>query len=81
MREEEVVLEHDADVAVLGGQADVGRRVLDRPAVDDDAALFERDEPGQGPQQGGLARAVGPDHRDDRLGDLQVDVEVQARRG
>ena len=72
-----MVLEHDADVAVLWKHVDVGRRVVENQPVDDDPSPLDGNQPGQGPQQGRLARPVGPDHGEHRIGDLQLDVEVE----
>ena len=51
-----------------------GRTLLDGLPVEDDRALLGREQPGEGPQQGGLAAAVAADdHRDPAIGDVQVE--------
>jgi hypothetical protein len=57
MREQGVVLEDDADVAL------VGRQVIDRRAVDPHAAGDLADEAGDDAEQGGLAAARRPEQR------------------
>ena len=54
VREEQVVLEDDAD------RAGLRRRTVQRRAVQPQMAAGERGQPGQRAQGGGLARAVGP---------------------
>ncbi len=81
MGEQEVVLEHEADVPVFGCEAHICGRVLEHPSVDDDATPVEGDESGQGAQQGRLARAVGSDHGDDTLADVEAHIEVQDAEG
>ena len=79
MWEEKVVLEDQADAALLGRDASAGGGVLDGGAVDLDAAAGERGEPGQGAQRGGLAGAVGSEQCDDLAGvDVQFEVEGEA---
>jgi hypothetical protein len=57
MREQRIALEHHAEVALLR------RQVLDRLAVQQDAAAGRRDEARDRHQHGGLARAGGPEQR------------------
>jgi hypothetical protein len=80
----EVLLDGEAgeDAPPLGDQGDaeaeppVGRHAVQRPAVEGDRPGGAGHEPGDGPQQGRLARPVGADdgHRL-ALGDLDGHVE------
>ena len=63
VREEEVVLEHDAHRPGLGRDVLAGGRVVEDPPVEHHPALVGRQQPGQDPQQRGLAGAVGPEQR------------------
>ncbi len=74
MGEQAVVLEDDADPPVAGQQP--GVLVLEHAVAERHTSRGERREPGERPQQGALAGAVGPEHRDhlarrDREGDVQ----------
>jgi hypothetical protein len=74
-----VVLEDDAGGTALDGDADAGGGVLQHLAVDLDPTAVEGHEAGDGAQEGGLARAVGPHHGHHLpVGDLQADVEVES---
>ncbi len=67
VREELVVLEHQAEAAPVHRDA----RLV--PAVQQHPAAVHRLEPGDGPQQGGLPAAAGAEQADDPVvGDLQV---------
>ena len=69
MGEEGVVLEYHPDVAL------VRRHVVDGPAVEQDPAMGRNLEAGQHQKGGGLARARGPQHRQELA---SRDVHVQA---
>lgn len=62
VREEEIVLEDHAD------RAGLGRRTVQRGAVEAQMTAGERGEPGQRAQRGGLSGTVGPEQRDDVTG-------------
>ncbi len=74
-----MLLEHHTDVALLRGEAHPGLGVVHDRSADPDVAGIHRHEPGQGPQQRGLAGPVGSDHGDDLPRcRVQVHVEVEA---
>ena len=87
VREQEVLLEHHADGPALHGDTKAPPGVLQHLAVEHHAALHQRQEPSEGPQDGGLAGAVGAEEGGDRPRlDLEPDVQVesaqpQAQRG
>ncbi len=62
MREEQIVLEDDAD------RAGLGRRTVQQRTVQCQMARRERGEAREGAQGGGLAGAVGAEQRDDVAG-------------
>ncbi len=66
MREQQVVLKNHPDRAALCRDEDSLRRVVQDEAGQADPARVDRLQPGQRPQQGGLARAVGPENGDGR---------------
>jgi hypothetical protein len=69
VREQQEVLEHHADVAR------VGRQPRDVASADQDVAGIGRLEPGDHPQQRGLARTAGPEQREELvLVDSQLDT-------
>ena len=73
VREQGVLLEHEAGVAVLG--LDAPRAVVDDVAADADLARVGRGEAGGEAQQRRLAAAARPDEGDELVvGDRQVDV-------
>jgi hypothetical protein len=77
-REEQVVLEDDADGTFGGGDEHVGGGVVEHGAVELDAADVERLETGDDAQRGGLAGAVGPEQRDHlAVADVNVDFEPE----
>ena len=72
MREEQSILEHNADPAALG-------RGVERNSVDRHGAPLELDRPGEGEQQGRLSGTVGPDHSEHAPGrhaELHVEGEL-----
>jgi hypothetical protein len=76
--EEQVVLEHEPDRPLRGGHERVGGGIVEHDAVELDAPAVERAQPGDRPQGGGLAGAVGPEERHDlAVVDLQVDRQVE----
>src|SRR2546421_158366 len=78
MRKQAVLLEDDADVALLGWDAYPGGSVLDDGAVQYDATTVKGDQAGQGAHQRRLPGAVGTDHRDHGVvADIKVDVEIE----
>ena len=91
VREQEIVLEHDADRSALGRHEDAGAVVEDR-AVELDPTAVEREQPGERAQERGLAGTVRSEDRD-RLtvgggeqrvererAELQADLCVEAHR-
>src|SRR6267143_1081281 len=68
MREEEVILEHDADRAALRWEMDAPRHVLERDRIELDASSVQRDETGDRPEECGLAGPVRPEHCHDLAG-------------
>ena len=74
VREQGVVLEHDADVAP------VRRHVVDRPAVENDLALGHRLEAGEHHEAGGLARARRAEQRQE-LAPRDVEAELLHHQG
>ena len=78
MREQQVVLEDDADRALLGGDEHLRIGIVEDQFVDPDPAAIECDQPGEDAQQGRLARPVGPEDRQHlaRL-DAQFEIEVE----
>ena len=76
--EQQVVLEHDADRALLGRDEDVGRRVVDDDAVERDPAASIGQQAGERPQHRRLAGAVGAEDGEHSPGlDRELDVEVE----
>ena len=74
VREQRVVLEHHADVAL------VRRRVVDRPTVEHDLAVRDALEAGEHHQAGGLARAGRPEQGQELAArDVQVEVAHDQR--
>ena len=72
VREEQVVLEDDAD------RAGLGRRTLQRRAVQAQTAVGERGQAGEGTQGGGLPGTVRAEQGDDLAGrDAQRHVETE----
>jgi hypothetical protein len=72
--EQRVVLEDDADVAVLG------RHARDRASVDRNLALGRSGESSHHHERGGLARSAGPEERDELAApDVQID-RIDRRR-
>jgi hypothetical protein len=69
VREQRVILEHDADVAP------VRRDVADRPAIEDDLAMGHRLEAREHHQAGGLARA-GRAEQGQELAARHVEIEA-----
>ena len=79
MREQEVVLEHHADRSLLGRHVDAGARIVVHGAVELDAPLGQRAQPGERAQQRRLAGTVRPDDCHRLPGaDGQVRVEREA---
>ena len=77
MREEQVVLEHDADRAPLG-RHEHALAVVEHHTVELDAAAVDGDETGERAQERRLARAVRAEDRDRlALGRLQLGVEIE----
>ncbi len=79
MGEEEVILEHETDGPLLGGDVASGRRVFEQLTVELDTARLNRDKSRNGPQQGRLAGPVGAQKRD-HLALLDLDLHLQAQR-
>ncbi len=77
--EQEIVLEDDGDGAVFGADEHVGGGVVERFAVEVDAAAVDRQEPGEAAEQGGLAGTVGAEHGDG-FATLGGDVDVEPER-
>ena len=81
VREERVLLEDEAHRAALGRQVDLRGGVEPRALAERDAPAIGAPQPGDGPQDGRLARARGPDERD-RLGaDAQAEAELERAKG
>jgi hypothetical protein len=82
VREEQVVLEHEADRPLLGRHPGAGRGVLQDVAVEHDPAPVQGHEAGDGAQQGRLAGAVGAE-QDHQLpgGHGQLDLQHQLSQG
>src|SRR5690606_26053548 len=76
VREQRVVLEDEADAAALGRHR--ARAVVDDAAADEDRARGGRLEPGNEPQQRGLARAA-PAHQPHDLARLDPQRDVAQR--
>src|SRR5438067_12990870 len=77
--EEQVVLEDDADGSVLGRQVHAGFGIVEHGPVEFDASGGDGAQAGEGVEQRGLARAVGPDDRDRPSGfDGELDIEGEA---
>jgi hypothetical protein len=78
VREQPVVLEHQADRPTVGGDENAGAVVQQAPGETDLTAL-QRVQPSHGPQDGGLAGAVGSEQRHDLTGlDVQLELELEA---
>ena len=79
MGEEQVVLEHDADGPLLGGDEHARRPGSSTTlVVDGQATGVDGLQPGQGAEHGRLAGAVGTEEGHDLAGvDGEVDVEVE----
>ena len=78
-REQQVVLEHEPDGSLGGGNERVGGGVVEDGAVEGDASVVERLESCDGPQGRRLAGTVGSQQRDDLAvigSDRDVEVEV-----
>src|SRR5262249_41075169 len=81
VREEQVVLEHEADRPLLGRREGAGGGVLEHLAVERDEARH-RGEARDRPQQGRLARAVRPKEGHHlAVADLETDVHVERPEG
>ena len=80
--EQEVVLEDDGDGSAFGADEDVGGRIVERFAVELDAAVVDGQQPGEAAEQGALAGTVRTEHGDGlaALGG-QVDVEAERAEG
>ncbi len=77
-REQEVVLEDDADRSLRRGYEDIGVRVVQDDPVERDVARVEGLQPGDAPQGCGLASTIGPEQRDHlAVVDSQLGVEVE----
>ena len=77
MRKERVLLEDEPHGAPLGRQVDLRGGVEPRPLAQRDAPAIGTPQPGDRPQDRGLARARGPDERD-RLGAYaQAEAELE----
>ena len=87
VREEQVVLEHEADRPLLGRHPGAGLGVLQHHPVEHDPPAVQGQQPGQGPQQGGLAGPVGAEQHHQLAGphgqlDLQLEpAEPEPDRG
>ena len=68
VREQPVVLEHDADRPLLRGYEQAGGGVFERAPIERDAAARQRHEPGKRRQQRALAGPVRTEHGDDLAG-------------
>src|SRR5437588_2373536 len=62
--EQAPVLEHHADGAKSSGHAESARRALEHLAVENNLAVVQRHDTGEGGQECGLAGAIGPDDGD-----------------
>ena len=81
VREQRVLLEDQAHRPPLGRQVDLRGGVEPRPIAEGDAPAIGSQQPGDGPQDGRLARARGPDERD-RLGaEAQAEAELERAKG
>ena len=83
VREEQVVLEDDADPAPLRRRPDAGRGVVEHAAAEPDVAAGERHQPGERAQQRRLAGPVRPEHGEDLAGhrvDRGVELEAAVPR-
>ena len=80
MREQEVVLEDQANVPALGWYTQSRGRILQHFVVQGDRAGGERLKAGEPAKHGGLARTIGAEERHDLAGpDVQVYVETESR--
>ena len=68
VREQPVVLEHEADRPPRGLDKGPGARVVDDLPGEHDAAGCDRDQPGQRAEQGGLPGPVRPEHAEHLAG-------------
>ena len=59
--EQEVVLEHDPDVAIFRRHVEIGCGVAYQAPIDHHSAAVDGNEPGNGTQQRRLPRSVRPD--------------------
>ena len=80
MREQEILLEHDADRAALGGRPRTGCGAVQLGPGEGEVAGGQRLEAGQRPQRGGLSGAVRAEQRD-HLARPDGQPEIQAERG
>jgi hypothetical protein len=78
-REQQVVLEHQADRPFGGRHQDFGRGVVEDPVVDRDAPGVDRLQPRHRPQQRRLPRPVGP-HDRHHLAVAHLDLDDQVER-
>ncbi len=77
VREQGVLLEDEADRALLGRQVDAARAVEPRAVAQRDTALVRRHQAGDRAQHGGLARARGAGQRHRLAFDRQLGVEAE----
>ena len=73
VREERVVLEHEADGPLLRRPVDAPRRVEPRLAGDADPAAVRSRQPGDAAQHRGLPRSRRPHERDGLAPDLELE--------
>ena len=79
MREQQVVLEDDADRSLLHRHADRVGRLVQHDAVERDAPSVDGQQSGEGTQHGRLARTVRPQQGDDLAWcDAEIDIQVEA---
>ena len=64
MFEQQVVLENDADGALLGRNEATGRGIVDDGFADADTTVVEWEQAGECSQQRGLARTIRAEHRE-----------------
>ena len=77
--EQQVVLEDDGHRSLLGPDERVGRGVVEHLTIEGDAAVVDRQQPGEAAEQRALARAVGSEDGD-RFARVGRDVDVQFER-
>jgi hypothetical protein len=81
--EEQRFLQQQPDAPVMCRHVDLGGRVGEHPVPQPYQSIVGTDQPGDDMQRGGLARAVGPQHRDDFPGghrELHVESAVGRHR-